>query len=96
MPSGVSPEDIKDPKLRREYEEAIQANNRKAELLNKWWAHDRLVKSKDFFVKKAERFFVQAYSQGPPNLIELNAMLAGINDEDAKKRILDGLQHKEQ
>src|ERR1700694_4569186 len=38
---GESPEVIKDPKLRREYEEAIQANQRKAELVNKGWAHDR-------------------------------------------------------
>ena len=92
---GESPEVIKDPKLRREYEEAIQANNRKAELLNKWSAHEHILKSKDFFVKKAERFFIQAYSQGPPNLIELNAMLMGINDEDAKKRILEAIQHPE-
>jgi len=93
-PAGVSPEAIKDPQARRQYEGAIRENNDKAQLNLDFAKHKLILSSKEGFTKGAERFFVEAYSKGPQNIPELNSLLAGIQDKEAKKRIEQALMQR--
>lgn len=87
LPSGVSPEAIKDPKIRAEYENAIEKNRQKAErhleqyTLRKWLNR---------FPKRAEIYIVDAHSKPPFNLEELKQYLDKYKiNEKTKTRIIE-------
>lgn len=85
--AGASPKHIKDPKLRAEYEEAIEKNRQKAERYNEQY---RLCNWLKRFPKSAEKYIVLAYSEPPFNLEELKLYLDKyIADEKTRSRILD-------
>jgi hypothetical protein len=87
QPSGVVPEAIKDPKLRAEYEAAIEKNRQKAERYNEQYSLRKWLK---MFPRNAEPYIIQAYSNPPFNLEELKQYLDNyIADEKTKIRILD-------
>jgi hypothetical protein len=90
FPGTVAPESIKDPKLRAEYEAAIQRNRQEIERHTKQYRlHDRL-KS---YPKRAERYIVKAYSKPPFNLEELKQYLGKYAvDEKTRARILDAVK----
>lgn len=89
LPSGVAPEAIKDPKLRAEYEAAIEKNRQKAERYNEQYS---LRKWQKRFPKVAERYIVRAYSKPPFNLEEMKQYLEKyIADTKTKDRILDAV-----
>jgi len=90
LPSGISPESIKDPKLRAEYEAALQKNRQQIERRTKQYRlHDRL-KS---YPKRAERYIVKAYSKPPFNLEELKQYLGKYAvDKKTRARILDAVK----
>jgi hypothetical protein len=73
LPAGVSPEAIRDEKLRNEYEKAIAANTKKVKYYNK---QSRLRIDENFFVNKiAVNYISTAYSKSPTNLTELDKLL---------------------
>jgi hypothetical protein len=88
VPAGVSPDAIKDPPLRKQYEDAIQQNTIKSERFS---YHVGIMHLKDAFDRTAEEFFIQSYSKGPVNLTELNEILTPIKDQDAKARIMKAI-----
>jgi hypothetical protein len=90
LPSGsIAPESIKDPKLRAEYEAALQKNREQIERYTKQYRlHDWL----KGFPKKAEGYIVQAYSKPPFNLEQLKQYLEKyLTDTKTKTRILDAV-----
>ncbi len=90
LPSGIAPEGVGDPKLRAEYEAALQKNSEEIERYTKQYRlHDRL-KS---YPKRAERYIVKAYSEPPFNLEELRQYLEKyIVDKKTRARILDSVE----
>jgi len=90
QPSGVVPEAIKDPKLRAEYEAAIEKNRQKAE---RYIRQNGLRKWLKRFPRNAEPYIIQAYSKPPFNLEELKQYLDNyIADEKTKDKILDAVK----
>jgi len=90
LPSGMAPEGIKDPKLRAEYEAALQKNRQKIERHTKQYRlHDWLKR----FPKRAENYIIRAYSKPPFNLKELKQYLEKyIADDKTRARILDSVK----
>ena len=87
--AGVAPETIKDPKLRAEYEAAIEKNRQKAE---RYSQQNRLHKWQRRFPQRAEEYIVQAYSKPPFNLEELKQYLQTyVVDKKTRERILDAV-----
>ncbi len=87
LPAGVSPESIKDPKLRAEYEAAIADNSAKAQ---RYSDQQYLKQNAARFFAEAERYLVSAYSRSPLDLPELNGLLtAYVGDPVVRKRVLD-------
>jgi len=87
LPAGVSPESVKDPKLRAEYEAAIADNSAKAQRYND---QQYLKQNSGRFFTEAERYLVSAYSRSPADLAQLNALLTKfIGDPAVRKRISD-------
>ena len=85
--AGASPEHIKDPKLRADYEAAIEKNRRKAE---RYLEQSRLRDWLKRYPKRAEEYIILAYSDQPFNLQELKQYLDKyIADEKTRNRILD-------
>ncbi|SRR5712692_9085949 len=86
-PSGVSPEFIKDPKLRAEYERAIAENSAKARRFNdQYW----LKQNAPDFYRNVERYLVNAYSRPPADPAELERLLAQyVDDNGVRARILE-------
>jgi hypothetical protein len=94
FPSGVAPEAIKDPKLRAEYEAAIQKNEQKAERYGEQYRLRRWLKP---FPKRAEEYIIQAYSKPPFDVEELKQYLDKyIADAPTKARILDAVTNNMQ
>lgn len=90
--AGGNPKHIKDPKLRAEYEAAIEKNRQKAERYSK---QHRLRKLEKRFKRTAERYIVRAYSKPPFNLTELKQYLKNyVADQDARARIWDAVTKK--
>ena len=87
LPEGVAPEAIKDPALRKQYEDAIRDHNQRAERII---TQRRVRKLYDSFSKDAERYLIVAYSSPPSNIEELRQLLTmyGI-DKDISDRIVD-------
>jgi hypothetical protein len=73
VPSGSSPDSVKDPKLRAEYERSLAANQaRTARIVEQQY----LRMNADQFYKEAENYLIHAYSKPPSNLAELERFLA--------------------
>jgi hypothetical protein len=90
LPAGVDPAAIKDPKLRKEYEAAIERNRQKAEAYNEQYAARKWLKR---FPKRAEREIVQAYSHPPFATEELKKLLyEHLPDKEAAARILKAVE----
>src|SRR3989339_173001 len=87
--SGASPESIKDPILRAQYEEAIRKNDQKNE------RHSLQRKYREWLERlseSVERYSIRAYSKPPDNIEELTQLLKEyISDESLRERILDGV-----
>ena len=89
LPSGVAPEAIKDPKLRTEYEAAIEKNRQKAERYSQQYRLRMWLKR---FPKRAEEYIIQAYSKPPFNVEELKRYFEKYSiDEKTPARILDAV-----
>jgi hypothetical protein len=86
MPNGISPESIKDPKLRSEYESAIARNSAKAQRYNdQYW----LKKNTQRFSEEAERYLVNAYERPPADLPQLEGLLSEyVGNEAISNRII--------
>ena len=89
FPSGVAPEAIKDAKLRKEYEAAIQSNNQK---LEKHAEQHKLHMWLEIFPKGAEKYIVGLYSHPPFDTGELKKMLDNFPDKEAKARIIEAVE----
>lgn len=89
---GVSPEVIKDPKLRAKYEADIAENNRKAA---KTIRHHELEEQLKQYSRWAEKYIVDAYSKPPTNFDELDQSLkANIKDAAIRTRILSAVKKR--
>lgn len=90
--AGVSPQAIKDPKLRAEYEAAIAVNKKKQD---RFVRHHQLEQLRDQFVSWAEKYIVETYSRPPLDTKELGELLNAYNvAQDTKQRILDEVAKK--
>lgn len=89
LPGGVASEAIKDPKLRAEYETAIEKNRQKAERYGEQYRLRGWLKR---FPKRAEEYIIQSYSKPPFDVEELKQYLDKyIADTKTKARILDAV-----
>ena len=86
LPSGIAPESVKDPKLRAEYEAALERNRQKG---RRYSEQSRLRDWLKSYPKSAERYIVLSYSEPPFRLEELKQHLDNyIADEKTRARIL--------
>jgi hypothetical protein len=89
--AGSSPDSIKDPMLRAEYEIAITQNSAKAERYNdQYW----LKRNAPRFYEETERYLVNAYSRPPADLAQLEHMLSQYGDDALRSRILKELRKR--
>jgi len=87
---GMAPEGIKDPKLRAEYEAALQKNREQIERHTKQYRLHDWLKS---YPKRTERYIVLAYSEPPFNLEELKQRLETyVADKKTRARTLDAVK----
>jgi hypothetical protein len=86
-PNGVSPEFIKDPKLRAEYERAIAENSAKIRRFNdQYW----LKQNVPGFYKNVEQYLIISYTRPPADPSELEWLLAQyVDDNGVRARILE-------
>jgi hypothetical protein len=86
VPNGVSPESIKDPRLRAQYEQSIAQNAARVRKYNdQYW----LKRNAPDFYKNVERYLVNAYSRPPADPVELEQLLAQyVDDNGVRNRIL--------
>ena len=86
LPSGVAPEGVKDPKLRAEYEAALERNQQK---IKRYSEQNRLHKWLKRLPRHAEPYIIRAYSKPPFNNEELKRYLDKyIADKETRDRIL--------
>ena len=89
LPGGIAPEGVKDPKVRAEYEAALQKNREKIE---KYTEQSRLHDWFERYPKRAERYIISAYSKPPFKLEELKQYFARyVVDQKARASILDAV-----
>ena len=89
LEAGGSPEAIKDPKLRAEYEAAIARNKKKAERHSKQYKYRQTLES---LRPNMEKDLIKAYSKAPLDMGELQGLLATyVADPDTRKRIVDAV-----
>ena len=87
LDSGMSPDRIKDPRLRAEYEAAIEQHRQKQERRTE---QHRLRLCMKRLLKPAETYIIRAYSKPPFKFAELEQLLKDyMADEKTKARILD-------
>jgi hypothetical protein len=92
MPCGISPEGIKDSKLRAQYQAAITANTEKSREYNRQFV---LRQISEHFPQKAEKYLIDAYSKQPYNVEELKKYLDEyLRDEGLKVRILNEVKKR--
>jgi hypothetical protein len=85
-PSGIAPESIKEPEIRKEYEKAIAENKAKAQRYNSQY---KLRDIKKRLSKKLENFMVNAYSKAPQSTDELIKYFKKYNvEQETRTRIL--------
>lgn len=90
LPAGSPPSAIKDPRLRAKYEAAIANNQRKSQLVEQQLS---LQLHGPSFKTRAERWLVQAYSQGPARSGELKRLLdVYLRDPQVRQRILSEVE----
>ena len=94
VPNGSSPEFIKDPKLRAEYEQSIAENSAKARRLNdQYW----LKQNAPDFYKNVERYLINAYTRPPADPAQLERLLAQyVDDNGVRARILEQVRNGSQ
>jgi hypothetical protein len=80
---GASPDMIKDPQLRAEYEAAVLANKKKLDHNSEQIRARRL---RQYWIPGAERSLFYAYSKLPDGSAELQALLEQYNVGDADRR----------
>ncbi len=91
LPSGIAPEGVKDPKLRAEYEAALEKNRKQIE------RHTEQRRLSDLLQRiprsaGGEQHIIYLYSCPPFNIEELKECLNRyIDDEKTKARILDAV-----
>jgi hypothetical protein len=90
VPSGASPDSIKDEKLRAEYERAIAENSAKSLKYNdQYW----LKRNAQRFYDEAERYLINAYARPPADYSQLEGLLTRyVDDKAVRTRILDGVR----
>ena len=89
MPAGVTPEAIKDPILRGEYEAAIEKNKQKLEEWNKQYRARMWL---DGFPETTEQYIVAAYSTPPYDTDELKQLLERYSvEEQTSLKIIDAV-----
>jgi len=89
---GVAPSAIKDPKLRAEYEAAIEANRQK---IARATLQIRARDLKKYWIPGAERFIIRSYIEAPAGDDELKSLLDSYVSDLAKRaRILDAVKNK--
>jgi hypothetical protein len=87
FPGTIEPESIKDPKLRAEYEAALEKNRQDIERHTRQYRLHNWLKR---FPKRAEEYIILTYSERPFNLDELKQYLDKyIADKKTRSRILD-------
>lgn len=90
LPAGSPPSAIKDPKLRAQYEAALELNKRKSERVDQQFP---LLAHGPAFKARAEHVLISLYSQPPFKNAELKRFLeAYVHDDSARQRILDQVQ----
>jgi len=87
--SGMSPEDIQDPKIRREYEAHLLKNHELMEF-NKGQLLGRKLKQE--YSQTFEDYIVSLYSAQPFDPEGLGRFLVGLKDKDMKERILQSVR----
>lgn len=86
FPVGVAPSAIKDPKLRKQYEDAIEVNTRNA---NEHEKKRDLTDFEKFFTTAAKRQLVEAYCKPPFRTADLEKVLEGSGvDTDFRVAVL--------
>jgi hypothetical protein len=92
--AGSSPESVKDPTLRAEYEAAIVRNSKKIQRSNEQlWLKQNAA---DFY-QNVERYLANAYSRPPSDAAELERLLARyVDDNDVRNRILEQVRKNSQ
>ena len=89
LPSGASPEGVKDPKLRAEYEAALQENQEK---IQRHSEQRRLRRWLGRYPINEERYIIYLYSEKPYNLEELKGLLNKYKiDKETQKRITEAV-----
>jgi len=89
LPSGISPEGVKDLELRAEYRAALERNRQE---IQRYTEQSRLHDWLKRYPKSRERDIVFAYSAPPFNLEQLKQYLDKyITDEKTKARIVDAV-----
>ena len=86
--SGMSPEGIKDPDIRTEYEAHLEKNCAISERNRR---QQELRKLKTKYEPVIEAYIVRLYSERPPDRKELDELLTNVADEALRKRIQDAV-----
>ncbi len=85
-PSGIAPESIKEPEIRKEYEKAIAKNKEKAKEYNFQYKLREMERS---LSRKVEDFLVNVYSKAPQSTDQLMTILEQYAvDEETTAKIL--------
>ena len=90
--AGMSPGDIKDPKVRAEYEKHLKKSK---EIWDKNKQQLMLRKLKAEYSEQVADYIVNLYSIPPFNNQELRKKLANLKDEDIKRKILMAIAVRE-
>ena len=91
-PSGISPDSIKEPQLRKEYERLIAKNREKGKKYN---FQSKLKMHNERLLNKMELFFAEAYSKSPESVKELKKYLKTNNvDKTTSKRMVKAAKNR--
>lgn len=91
LPTGVSPDAISDPVLRKQYARQVEENRKKADL---YFEKTNKAKALDWLLSNAEDGLVALYTQPPYNEKEVKMLLSSIpNDNQAKQRVLTSVEN---
>jgi len=89
---GASPEAITDPKLRKEYEVLIEANNKKIEYYNQQHSLNMI---DIVYPSQAEKYLIAAFAIPPYNIEDLRALMNHyLKDPHIRDRILKAVTER--
>jgi hypothetical protein len=92
--AGQSPDQIKDPTLRGQYQKAVDANEKKAETFR---TQTRLRSLRETYVIVMENYLVRSYSRAPRNLAEIETSLKKYSvDESTRTKILNRIKEEKE